>query len=100
MVFDGAMNGVAFRTYIEQLLVPALIPGDYIVMDNLPAHKADGIRGAIEAAGCALLYLPPCSLDVNPIENAFSNLKALLRAKTERSVDGLWNTVGDLIKLF
>lgn len=100
MVLDGAMNGVAFRAHVEQVLVPTLVPGDIVVMDNLPAHKADGIRGAIEAADCSLLYLPPYSPDFNPIENAFSKLKALLSAKAERSVDGLWNTVGDLIKLF
>lgn len=100
MVLDGAMNGVAFRAYVEQVLVPTLVPGDIVVMDNLPVHKADGIREAIEAANCELLYLPPYSPDFNPIENAFSKLKALLRAKAERSVDGLWNTVGDLIKLF
>lgn len=63
-------------------------------------HKADGIRQAIETAGCTLLYLPPYSPDFNPIENAFSKLKALLRARAERSVDALWNTVGDIVKLF
>lgn len=100
MVLDGAMNGVAFRAYVEQVLVPTLTPGDIVVMDNLPAHKADGIRQAIETAGCTLLYLPPDSPDFNPIENAFSTLKALLRARAERSVDALWNTVGDIVKLF
>lgn len=98
MVLDGAMNGVAFRAYVEQVLVPTLTPGDIVVMDNLPAHKADGIRQAIENAGCTLLYLPPDSPDFNPIENAFSTLKALLRARAERSVDALWNTVGDIRK--
>ncbi|WP_461549915.1 IS630 family transposase [Sinorhizobium meliloti] len=100
MVLDGAMNGVAFKAYVEQVLVPTLTPGDIVVMDNLPAHKADGIRQAIETAGCTLLYLPPYSPDFNPIENAFSKLKALLRARAERSVDALWNTVGDIVKLF
>ena len=66
MVLDGAMNGVAFRAYVEQVLVPTLTPGDIVVMDNLPAHKADGIRQAIEPAGCTLLYLPPYSPDFNP----------------------------------
>lgn len=84
--------------YVEQVLVPTLTPGDIVVMDNLPAHKADGIRQAIENAGCTLLYLPPDSPDFNPIENAFSTLKALLRARAERSVDALWNTVGDIRK--
>lgn len=100
MVLDGAMNGVAFRAYVEQVLVPTLTPGDIVIMDNLPAHKADGVRQAIEIAGCRLRYLPPYSPDFNPIENAFSKLKALLRAKAERSVEGLWNSVGDVIKLF
>lgn len=101
MVLDGAMNGVAFRAYVEQVLVPTLTPGDMVVMDNLPAHKADGIRQAIETAGRTLLYLPPYSPDFNPIENAScSKFKALLRARAERSVDALWNTVGDIVKLF
>jgi transposase len=100
MVYDGAMNGVVFRAYIEQVLVPALIPGDVVVMDNLPAHKTQGVRHAIERAGCKLLYLPPYSPDFNPIENAFAKLKAHLRAKAERSVGALWDTVGDIVKLF
>ena len=69
-------------------------------MDNLPAHKADGVRQAIGIAGCTLRYLPPYSPDYNPIESAFSKLKVLLRAKAERSVEGLWNSVADVIKLF
>jgi transposase len=100
MVLDGAMNGVAFRAYVEQVLVPTLAPGDIVILDNLPAHKAEGVRQAIEGAGCRLLYLPPYSPDFNPIENAFSKLKALLRAKAERSVDALWNTVGEIVTLF
>lgn len=100
MVLDGAMNGTAFRAYVEQILVPTLSPGDIVIMDNLPAHKADGVRQAIEGAGCELLFLPPYSPDFNPIEMAFSKLKALLRAKAERSVTALWDTVGTLIKSF
>lgn len=75
-----------FLAYVEQVLVPTLAPGDVVVMDNLPAHKAAGVRDAIEAAGASLLYLPPYSPDFNPIENAFSKLKALLRAKAERMI--------------
>ncbi|MDX0071428.1 IS630 family transposase, partial [Sinorhizobium meliloti] len=86
--------------YVEQVLVPTLTPGDIVVMDNLPAHKADDIRQTIETAGCTLPYLPPYSPDFNPIENAFSKLKALLRARAERSFDALWNKVGDIVKLF
>lgn len=100
MVLDGPMNGVTFRAYVEQVLVPTLAPGDIVVMDNLPAHKADGVRQAIERVGCKLLFLPPYSPDFNPIENAFSKLKAHLRARAERSVAALWNTVADLVKLF
>lgn len=99
-VYDGAMNGNVFRAYVEQVLVPTLAPGDIVVMDNLSAHKAAGIRDAIGAAGATLMFLPPYSPDFNPIENAFAKLKALLRAKAERTIAALWNTVGSLIKLF
>ena len=100
MVLDGAMNSVAFQAYVQQVLVPTLLPGDIVIMDNLPAHKAEGVRLAIESAGCRLLYLPPYSPDFNPIEKAFAKLKAVLRAKAERTVEGLWNTVGQIITLF
>ncbi len=100
MVLDGAMNGIAFRAYVSQILVPTLLPGDIVVMDNLPAHKAEGVREAIERAGAELRYLPPYSPDFNPIEMAFSKLKALMRAKAERSVEALWKAVGTLIPLF
>lgn len=99
-VYDGAMNGNVFLAYVEQVLVPTLEPGDVVVMDNLPAHKAAGVRNAIEAAGASLLYLPPYSPDFNPIENAFSRLKALLRAKAERTINALWDAVGSIIDLF
>lgn len=69
-------------------------------MDNLPAHKASGIREAIEAVGATLRYLPPYSPDFNPIENAFSKLKALLRARAERTIETLWNAVGEVIDFF
>src|SRR5690606_28177129 len=99
-VYDGAMNGNVFLAYVSQVLVPTLAPGDIVVMDNLPAHKAAGIRDAIEAAGASLLYLPPYSPDFNPIENAFAKLKALLRARAERTIAALWDTVGSLIELY
>jgi transposase len=86
--------------YVEQVLVPTLSEGDVVVMDNLPAHKASGVRNAIEAAGASLLYLPPYSLDFNPIENAFSKLKALLHAKADRTITALWDTVGSLLEQF
>jgi len=100
MVLDGAMNGEAFRVYVEQVLAPTLVRGDVVIMDNLPAHKAEGVRQAIENVGCQLHFLPPYSPDFNPIEKAFSKLKALLRAKAERSVKALWDTVGEVLKLF
>ncbi len=79
MVLDGAMNGAAFKAYTEQVLAPTLKPGDIVVMDNLSSHKVAGVRQAIKATGAFMLYLPPYSPDLNPIELAFSKLKALLR---------------------
>jgi transposase len=95
-VFDGAINGDAFLAYVEQVLVPTLHKGDVVIMDNLGSHKVKGVREAIEAAGAMLLFIPPYSPDLNPIEQAFAKLKALLRAKALRSVDELWNALGDL----
>ena len=100
MVLDGAMNGVAFQAYVEQVLIPTLVTGDIVIMDNLPSHKAQGVRLAIEGAGCRLLYLPPYSPDFNPIEKAFAKLKALLRKAAERTVDGLWTRIGQLLDQF
>jgi transposase len=99
-VYDGAMNSAVFLAYVEQVLVPTLTSGDVVVMDNLAAHKAAGVRDAIERAGATLLFLPPYSPDFNPIENAFSKLKALLRAKAERTVPALWDAVGSLLDQF
>jgi len=99
-VYDGAMNGTVFRAYVEQMLVPTLKPGDIVIMDNLPAHKASGVRKAIEDAGAELRFLPPYSPDFNPIENAFAKLKAMLRAKAERTIPALWGAVGDLVDNF
>lgn len=89
-----------FLAYVEQVLVPTLSPGDVVIMDNLPAHKAAGVRDAIETAGARLMFLPPYSPDFNPIENAFAKFKALLRAKAERTIAALWNTVGAVVDLF
>ena len=80
------MNGVAFLAYVEQVLVPTLVPGDQVIMDNLPAHKVSGVKQAIEAAGATRLLLPPYSPDFNPIEQAFAKLKALLRKAAARTV--------------
>ena len=99
-LLDGPINGEKFQIYVEKLLVPTLRPGDLVVMDNLGSHKGAGVRKAIEAAGATLLYLPPYSPDFNPIEKAFSKLKALLRKAAERTVDGLWNKIGQLLSDF
>jgi transposase len=99
-VVDGAMNGAIFLAWTEQMLAPTLAAGDVVVMDNLPAHKVEGVREAIEGRGAALRYLPPYSPDLNPIEQAFAKLKALLRAAAERTVEGLWTTIGRLLGRF
>ena len=100
MVLDGAMNGPAFLAYVEQVLVPTLSPGDIVVMDNLPAHKSAGVRTTIEAAGASLRLLPPYSPDFNPIEQAFSKLKALLRKAAARTIPDLWTAIADAISRF
>jgi transposase len=97
MVVDAAVNGDIFRAYVEQVLVPTLKPGDIVVMDNLQSHKVDGVRAAIEAAGAELRYLPPYSPDFNPIEQAFAKLKTLLRRAEARTVETLWNAIGQLV---
>ena len=91
------MNGETFLTWVEGMLVRELEPGDIVIMDNLPAHKVAGVRDAIEAAGASLLYLPPYSPDFNPIEKAFSKLKALLRKAAARTVDDLHQAVANAI---
>ncbi len=100
MVLDQAMNGAAFKAYVEQSLAPSLKPGDIVIMDNLSSHKVDGVRKAIKAVGAYLLYLPPYSPDLNPIEQAFAKLKALLRKASARNVDDLWAAIADIIELF
>jgi transposase len=100
LVIDGAVNGDLFVAYVEQRLVPSLRPGDVVVMDNLSGHKRARVRQAIEAVGCVLLYLPPYSPDLNPIEQAFAKLKALLRKAGERTVEGLWAFLGGALDLF
>jgi transposase len=99
-VLDGPINRLAFETYVAKVLVAELRPGDIVVMDNLSSHKGPMVREMIEAAGASLLYLPPYSPDFNPIENAFAKLKALLRKAAERTLDGLWGVIGELIDLF
>jgi len=100
LVIDGAMNGETFRAYIEQFLAPTLAHGDIVIMDNLPSHKVAGVREAIEARGATLIYLPPYSPDLNPIEQAFAKLKALLRKAAPRTVDALWKVIGQSLSAF
>ena len=100
MVIDQAMNGPIFKAWVEQCLAPTLGPGDIVTMDNLPAQKVKGVRDAIEARKAQLVYLPPYSPDFNPIEQVFAKLKALLRQAAERTVDGLWDRIGQLLHQF
>jgi len=99
-VLDGPINRHAFETYVAQVLVPELRPGDIVIMDNLSSHKGPRLRELIEAAGASLHYLPPYSPDFNPIENAFAKLKALLRQAAERTVGALWDRLGALLDAF
>lgn len=99
-VFDGPINGESFRAYIEQVLVPTLAPGDIVVMDNLGSHKGGIIRKLIRAAGARLLFLPPYSPDLNPIEQVFAKLKTLLRKAEERTIEGVWRRIGALLQRF
>ena len=99
-VLDGPINRAAFETYVEKVLVLELSPGDIVAMDNLSSHRSPIVRRLIESAGATLLYLPPYSPDFNPIENAFAKLKALLRKAAERTIDGLWTTIGRLLDAF
>ena len=100
LVLDGAINGEVFLAWVEQFLVPVLCPGDVVVMDNLGSHKVLGVAQAIEACGATLLYLPPYSPDLNPIEQVFAKLKLLLRRTAARTVDSLWDSIGDLLHAF
>ena len=100
MVLDGPINGDWFEAYVAQVLAPALRPGDIVVMDNLSSHKRPSVRAMIEARGARLAFLPPYSPDFNPIENAFSKLKALLRKAAARTRDALWTAVADALDAF
>lgn len=97
MVLDGAMDGAAFRVYLEQVLVPSLQQGQIVVMDNLSVHKQAAVRAAIRQAGCHPLYLPSYSPDFNPIELAFSKIKAYLRRVGVRTQEALEQAIGAAI---
>jgi len=100
MLLDGPMHGAAFLAYVEHVLVPDLAVGDIVVMDNLASHKVAGVRERIEAAGATLLYLPPYSPNFNPIEMAFSKLKAALRKAAARTKADLWDAIATAIETF
>jgi transposase len=100
LVLDGPMTGEAFRAYVQQFLAPTLSKGDVVVMDNLGAHKVAGVREAIAAVGASILYLPPYSPDLNPIEQAFAKLKALLRKAAARTREALWGAIGHVLDSF
>ncbi len=94
LAVEGSTNAVVFETYVEKMLAPTLQPGQIVVMDNLSAHKGERVRELVESAGCELLYLPPYSPDFNPIEEAFSKVKGLLRKAEARSREALVEAMG------
>lgn len=96
-VLDGPMDREAFLVYLDKVLCPTLHEGDLVVIDNLPAHKGEAVVRLIEARGAKLLFLPPYSPDLNPIELAFAKLKALLRKAAERTVEALWQRIGMIL---
>ena len=100
LVVDGAVTSELFLAYVEQVLLKELVPGDVVVMDNLNCHTQAAVREAIEAAGCRVLYQPPYSPEFNPIELAFSKLKRLLRKAAARTVEALWEALGQLLDQF
>ena len=99
-VIDAPMNRAIFETYIETQLAPALKSGDVVIMDNLSSHKSQRAETIIRAKGAWLLFLPPYSPDLNPIEMAFSKLKSLLRKAATRTIDDLWKAIGNICTLF
>jgi len=99
-VIDGPINGTIFRAWVEQFLVSTLRPGDVVVLDNLGSHKGTAVRHAIRQAGAHLLFLPPYSPDLNPIEMAFSKMKAHLRKRATRTIADLWKAIGEICDLY
>ena len=100
MLTDGPMDGDVFLAYVTHFLCPTLRPGDIVILDNLSSHKVDGVEQAINAVGATLRPLPPYSPDLNPIENLFAKLKALLRKARTRNSATLWHEVGNLLQCF
>jgi transposase len=97
-LFEGAMNGITFETYVEKVLAPTLHPGDLVVIDNLSAHKGEPIGRLIEACGAQVHFLPPYSPDLNPIELCWAKVKTALRAAKARTFDALVNALWDALR--
>lgn len=100
LVVDGPINRAVFTQYVRQFLARELLPGDIVVLDNLPSHKNDDVAAIVAACGARLLFLPPYSPDFNPIEQAFAKLKTLLRTAAERTTENLWQRIGQLLDHF
>jgi transposase len=99
-VIDGPINGEIFLLYVEKILAPTLSPGDVVILDNLGSHKGNAARAAVRARGAHLIFLPPYSPDLNPIEQVFAKLKHLMRKAQPRDVHATWRKVGQLLELF
>ncbi len=99
LAITGAVDAQVFEAYLERVLLPELNPGRIVVMDNLSAHKTEKVRGLVEGAGCELLYLPPYSPDLNPIEEAFSKIKGILRKTEARTREALVQALGPALSL-
>ena len=95
MVTNGPMDGEMFLAYVRKFLSPTLQPGDTVILDNLSSHKVAGVKEAITATGAIVLFLPPSSPDLNPIEKFFSKLKARRRKAAKRNLDALWKEIGE-----
>jgi transposase len=99
-VIDGPINGEFFMLYVEKVLAPTLAKGEVVIIDNLGSHKGKSARNAIRAMAAHLLFLPPYSPDLNPIEQVFAKLNHLLRAAEPRDVEATWRKVGEPLDLF
>ena len=99
-VFDQPINATNFLAWVQQFLAPTLRPGDIVILDNLQSHKGKAVRAAIRAAGARLLFLPPYSPDLNPIEQVFAKLKHLLRKAAKRTAEATWRGIGDILSQF
>ena len=99
-IIDRPMTKEIFETYVETQLAPTLDPGDVVILDNLPSHKSEKAKAILKRRGAWFLFLPPYSPDLNPIEMAFSKLKAHLRRIGARTIDDLWRAVGSICDLY